>query len=468
MNKKLSNILFYFFVFLFFGLWFVSCDLLTNTDSAEIVGKKRNSNYEKEILETGTKDRLWNIFVYMSADNNLESAALEDLYEMECSKLKTDEVSLFVLIDRSASYDTSDNNWSGTRLYKINSGRTENDKTLISEEIECPVLNLTVGGNTELDMSSGYVLSKSLNYVIEKFPADYYGLIMWGHGTGWRSEDDSFELYKGFAYDDSSKSYMTLKQLGSALKNALDNRKLSFIGFDTCFAGEIEIAYELRDVADYFVGSEGLVMASGWNYTNLLNLFQRCNEKNTENLCSCVVEQFRKQYGNTSRASIVAIKMSMINEYFQKIDDFFSCASKAIVSRDSQNNLLGILYSNKNSVVEKYTYGSEKSDVYLDLNSMIEAIDQYCNTQTTQIKNEINEVERKIVLESWASDRKEGGLGIYFSYITDNGLLSTVHPASYIKNKTYDQIDFVINSKGYVPSNNNEGSFMDLLFYKKF
>lgn len=450
------------FGFIFF---LSSCEFFTGNDEGIVVEKKKSEIVKKDVPSEAFQNRKWNLMVYMSADNNLENAALEDIYEMESSKLNTDQISVFVLVDRSPSYDTSEHNWSGTRLYKIDTGRGLEDKEIISEQIECPELGLSVNTETELDMSSGYVLTKFISYLMEKFPADYTGLIMWGHGTGWRGNE--FELNKGFAFDETSKTYMTLKQFATAIKNSLDGRKLDFIGFDTCFGGEIEILYELRDCVNYVTASEGLVMASGWDYTNLFNLFQRCEEKNPQNLCACSIEQFKKQYSNTNRASIVSLDMNKMKAYFDAFEDFTLSAAGFINDRNMRNSIMNLLYSSSR-VTEVYTYGIEKSDVYIDVSSLIEALYKGIDYKLDNKKKVFDDMENEFFINSWASDRKKGGVGIYFSTLTVSNLLATVHPSSYIRNKTYDQIDFVNDSLGYVPSADLKGSLLDKLFYMDF
>ena len=38
----------------------------------------------------------------------------------------------------------------------------------------------------EVDMASPTVLTTFLRHGIQTYPADHYGLILWGHGAGWR------------------------------------------------------------------------------------------------------------------------------------------------------------------------------------------------------------------------------------------------------------------------------------------
>ena len=194
----------------------------------EIENPKENDNEnikedEKNILETTEKpdsqEREWTILMYMSADNNLESAALEDFLEMEKSKLNTKEVTVLVLLDRCPSYDSSNGNWNNTKLFRLKTGSDEFSKEIISEDIECVELGLNATNQNELDMSAYMSLARSVNFVYENYPANHYGIIFWGHGEGWR----------GFCYDLTSETRMSLNQMKLGLQTGLNGKKLDLI-----------------------------------------------------------------------------------------------------------------------------------------------------------------------------------------------------------------------------------------------
>ncbi len=112
----------------------------------------------------------WNFLVYMSADNNLETAALADLNEMEMMG-STDQVTVFVLLDRSPYYDNSNGDWTGTRLYRVTrdfSGST----TITSELLE---------DYGELDMSDPATLRNFILYCHALRPAPFTCLTLWNH-----------------------------------------------------------------------------------------------------------------------------------------------------------------------------------------------------------------------------------------------------------------------------------------------
>jgi len=62
-------------------------------------------------------ERKWTYVVYMAGDNELEGRAVEAVNEIEAVNWRGADVSVLVLIDRTAGYDATDGDWSGTRLW---------------------------------------------------------------------------------------------------------------------------------------------------------------------------------------------------------------------------------------------------------------------------------------------------------------------------------------------------------------
>lgn len=422
--------------------------------------------------ELPLNERLWTIIVYMCADNDLEASAMEDLCEMEFSDLNTQAVTVLALVDRSPSYDTSYDNWYGSRLYKLQSGREASCQSLISQEIECRDLGLVVGKETELDMSSSYVISSSLSYARKKFPANHYGLIIWGHGTGWRSNaeenSNADSLFKGFSYDGSSGTYMTLYQTGQGIKAGLNGMKLDFLGFDTCYGAELEVLYELKDQARLCAASEGLIASSGWNYQELFSDFEK-SSKTPEDLCSSVMSQFKKQYAYKSGASVVCADLEKLQPYFEACNAFWACCAEKIVNRTIRDQIMGLLYSSSSCNVNRFSYGAGGSDVYLDVLSMLNGLKNYFNSPDIDEKyGAFIEAKNNCITECWASEDDCGGIGVYFSSLSDSSNLSVNHPSAYKKGMCVDQIQFVNDCDGYVPCEKDGKSFLTKLFYSQF
>ena len=129
----------------------------------------------------------------------------------------------------------------------------------------------------ETSSSDPAVLEEALRYTREKYQAKSYGLVLWGHSTGWLIKNDSIPYAKTRAYaNDEGKSpttWMNIPSLARAIKNGMNGEKLSFIHGDCCNFGCVEVAYELRHVTDYVIGSPAEVPDAGSNFSDLSGLF---------------------------------------------------------------------------------------------------------------------------------------------------------------------------------------------------
>lgn len=81
-------------------------------------------------------------------------------------------------------------------------------------------------------------------------PAKNVALVLWDHGAG----------FKGSMTDDKNKSLIDNKELANALKEAekITGKKIDLINFNACLMQQTEVAYEIKNNANYLVGSEEL------------------------------------------------------------------------------------------------------------------------------------------------------------------------------------------------------------------
>ncbi|MDE6266205.1 MAG: hypothetical protein K2M07_02505 [Muribaculaceae bacterium] len=94
-------------------------------------------------------------------------------------------------------------------------------------------------------------------------PAKDYGLVLWSHATGWLQNGVTESRSKLRAFGDDGGRYMNI----TSLAQALEGQNLSFIYADCCYMGCVEVAYQLRDCARYFVASAAELPAAGMNYS---------------------------------------------------------------------------------------------------------------------------------------------------------------------------------------------------------
>lgn len=121
------------------------------------------------------------------------------------------------------------------------------------------------------------VSSTRMSQVLDDFktlaPASDYGLILWGHATGWLQDgiDDPIDTrskaqFFSYGYDHSTKNWMNT----STLARTLEGKGLSFVYFDCCLMGSVETIYEMRRVAPRMVASATEVPNPGAPYDLIL------------------------------------------------------------------------------------------------------------------------------------------------------------------------------------------------------
>lgn len=108
-------------------------------------------------------------------------------------------------------------------------------------------------------------------------PANAYGLILWSHATGWLQdgEDDPLSptesLIRPLTFGSEDGKRMNL----TSLRTALEGQGFDYVYFDACYMATVEVAYELRKVTKYIVGSPSELPAGGMPYDkNLMHLLR--------------------------------------------------------------------------------------------------------------------------------------------------------------------------------------------------
>jgi len=189
---------------------------------------------------TGAK---WTVMVYVDADNNLDSAGVDDISEMQMIG-SSPEVNIVVLFDRWSEAC----GFNGTEILYIEEGS-----------------NTTVWGDWtneyELNMGDPETLTWFINYTVEKYPAEKYALILWDHGSNW----------EGICWDWTDNDHLTIEEVETAISNSVIEH-VDLLGCDACLMGSIEVAYtiSLTEKVDVMVASEEFIPWDGWPYDMIL------------------------------------------------------------------------------------------------------------------------------------------------------------------------------------------------------
>ena len=144
-----------------------------------------------------------------------------------------------------------------------------------------------------------------LQYTIDNYPAKEYGLVLWGHASGWIVHNDSVpnvlkarEVTRGFGKDEGwdtngSSKWMNITQMAQALETI---PKLKFIFADCCNFMCAEVGYELRNCAEYLIGSPAEIPGEGAPYHLMIEKLFSTSPSFYNDICNCYYDYFTEAY----------------------------------------------------------------------------------------------------------------------------------------------------------------------------
>ena len=228
----------------------------------------------------------WTIMVYINGKNDLEPYALKDMNEMEMVG-SNPKMNIVVEAGRMAGYSEEDGDWKGMRRYLITK---DNDVNKISSK---PLEKIA-----KADMGDYRTLAAFGQWAKAAYPARKYMLIVWNHGSGWEKGLKDV-VSKGISYDEETDNHITTPQLGMALKAI---GKVDVYGSDACLMQMPEVDYELRNSADYIVGSEETEPGDGYTYNTFLGPLAANPSMSPAQLALVAVDSYANHYQQSGEA----------------------------------------------------------------------------------------------------------------------------------------------------------------------
>lgn len=309
-------------------------------------------------------EKNWTIMVYMAGDNNLDSAGAVDLTEMK-KVGSTKDVNILVQFDREGR------DMATLRYYVQKGGTVDKDK----------VVDLG-----ETNMGDPKVLEDFVSWGVKTYPAKHYLLVLWNHGAGW----DDANLYqgdvfsgatppvsrkaqpvvtrdpaggikpiafaqaraglsrtrralfnttvaaavtqRGIAYDDQAQDFLDnieLKKVMARITKKI-KRKIDILGMDACLMSMAEVAYQMRDVADYTVGSEETEPGEGWPYDRILKALAAKPAMTPEELSKTIVTQYLASYKASDNVTQSAVKLAELKPLATAVDGLAKALKNAL------------------------------------------------------------------------------------------------------------------------------------------
>ncbi|WP_028313563.1 clostripain-related cysteine peptidase [Desulfatibacillum aliphaticivorans] len=263
--------------------------------------------------------------LYLNGDNDLEPHAMDDFYTELYPHGVNNNVNFIVLFDGYGRVYVDDGYWDGTRMFIVTPESVASQTYLYQEW-------------GEQNMGDQSTLQAFTETAFKDFPAQNNVLVIWDHGNGWYSQPETKTLtkdnanaitigahvelpiphqtaarlaskkavasmaaeedmaVKGVSYDYPANDYLGLTELSGALKQA--GVIVDVLAMDACLMGSVEVAYEVKDVANFFVGSMETVPLDGFDYDDLGNRIAMGNCSTARDMAYQMVESYGNFYSD--------------------------------------------------------------------------------------------------------------------------------------------------------------------------
>lgn len=237
------------------------------------------------------------VLIYMAAQNNLtywpSSAyrfAESDLKEIAEGAKSLGDCHLVVYVDKAKDpVDTRDDH--RPYLLHFRKGELRDSIAMDSTRLACdPATFREVAQKAFTD-----------------YPANDYGLVLWGHANGWLVRTDTLASYarrRAYGGTNPTESYvgsgdrwMNIPTLAKTLRSL---PRLKFIFADCCNMMCVECAYELKDVCDYYIGSPAEIPGNGAPYNTVVPAMM---EKET--FATSICDKYAAAYSNHVPLAVV-------------------------------------------------------------------------------------------------------------------------------------------------------------------
>ena len=215
----------------------------------------------------------WTILVYMNAANDLQQFSVLNMNQIE--RVASNPDVRFVVQWKQFPAQFTGGTFNGTRRYLASSDFSNNINSTLLQDM-----------GTSIDMGSTQTLHDFITWGKANFPADHYCLIVWNHGNGWRRSLSNIDLSRAVSYDDEMGTSIQIWDLNQAL----GSEHFDMISWDASLMQMMEVGYEIKDNADFVIGSEESPPAEGLPYDLVFAPFRDTPNDTPKNLSKSFVD----------------------------------------------------------------------------------------------------------------------------------------------------------------------------------
>lgn len=301
------------------------------------------ATYSISPINTVTKK--WTVLVFMNAANDLYTYSRLNVNQME-QVANNPDVRFVVQWKQAVIPGISPNpTFTGTRRYLVQPDNTSGIASKLLQDM---------GSN--VDMGDADTMREFIDWAKTYYPAERYCLVVWNHGNGWRRRPHPNEpVTRAVSYDDEFGTSIQIWELGQAL----GDNDFDILAWDASLMQMLEVAYEVKDHAEFVVGSEESPPGEGYPYQE-------------------VFKAFRDNPDATTRALTQSFPEAMINEpsyATRKITQSVIETSKLPALATALDTLAGELIANETALssiitqirTQAQSYSPTINRVYRDL-----------------------------------------------------------------------------------------------------
>lgn len=353
------------------------------------------SRSSRIVPPSGRGTLTWTIMVYLNAANDLDEYSDLNVNQME-SVMTNPNIRIVVQWKRIAAF-APQGSWTGTRRYLV---RYDTDAQAIKSQL---IEEMGQG----VDMGNAETLREFIRWARAHYPADRYALIIWNHGSGWRTRTT-----RAVSFDDEFGSSIKTWELPTAIRPTSADPIMDVLLFDASLMQMLEVAYECRNVARYIVGSEESPPGEGYPYHRIFLALMDNSDIPPAEWAKDVVRQF-------------------VNFYQQYFPSYYNITQSVVDTAklegvaNALDNLAGTLIERRNLYVNALRNARENAQSYAsyfeykDLWHVAQLIKEY--TGDGQIATRVDALHaalREAVLYEAHADsnrvRNSHGLSIYY------------------------------------------------------
>ena len=336
----------------------------------------------------------WSVIVYMDGDNSLSAETEDDLLEMEEAG-SSNEINIVAQVD--------------TKTDPVKRYFIERDNAKLIQNLG------------ELDMSDPKTLSDFVVWAIKNYPAEHYLLVLWNHGGGFKYKSVLFtkDIFEDDHYDNGSvTSIMSIPELSSALSSISSNlsRKIDIVGFDDCLMNMLEIAYQIKNTADFMVGSENTEPFSGWPYNYILFDLSSNPSMSAKELSQTIVKEYINSYIGYTGITQSAIDLSKIDNIADRLNSLSILLIAGIDNETVKSALQNKIFTSLQRFDDNGDGIIDSDDSYVDLDNLSKEIESKLPIYANQAKSLVDAIKNAVIANGYVGHNMAGADGLSIWY----------------------------------------------------